>query len=184
MKINTRQMILVGLFAALTAIGAFIQTPLGAVPVTLQFLFTALAGILLGARLGALSQFVYIIVGLLGVPIFAGGKAGFSAVISPTFGYLIGFILGAYAIGKIAQSNEKPGFLKLLVASLTGIVIIYAIGVPYLYLIMNNVIGKNITFSTAFKTGCFIFIPGDLLKGIIAAVLGTKVVPSVRKASV
>lgn len=181
MKVNTKQMILVALFAALTAVGAFISIPLGNVPITLQFLFTALAGVMLGAKLGALSQLVYVIVGLIGIPVFAGGTGGFSTIVSPSFGYLIGFILGAYAIGKIAESSTKPGFLRLFTAALVGIIVIYAVGVPYLYLIVKNVMGKNITFTAALKTGCLIFIPGDLLKSVIAAVLGAKIVPVVQK---
>lgn len=183
MKINTKQMILVALFAALTAVGAFIQIPLGAVPVTLQFLFTALAGIMLGAKLGALSQLVYVILGLFGLPVFAGGKGGFSIVISPTFGYLIGFILSAYVMGRIVETDEKPRHLKILIAVLVGIAVTYIVGVPYLYFILRNVIGKNITFAAALKSGCIIFIPGDLLKCAIAYILGTKVVPAVKKIS-
>ena len=183
MKISVKEMILVALFAALTAVGAFIKIPVGTVPVTLQILFTALAGIMLGARLGALSQLVYVIIGLFGIPVFAGGTGGFSSIISPSFGYLIGFILGAYVIGKIAENNAKPNFIKLLIASIVGIIVIYAVGVPYLYLIVKNVIGKNITFAAALKTGFYIFIPGDLLKCIIAAALGTKVVPALKKAA-
>lgn len=183
MKVNTKQMILVGLFAALTAAGAFIQIPLGTVPVTLQVLFTALAGVMLGARLGALSQLVYVVIGLLGVPVFAGGTGGVSAVISPTFGYLTGFIFGAYVTGKISESSTRPGFIRLFTAALAGVAVIYAIGVPYLYLILNNVIGKNVTFAAVLKIGFYVFIPGDLLKCAIAAALGAKAVPAVQKAS-
>lgn len=181
MKISIRQMILVALFAALTAIGAFIQIPLGTVPVTMQFLFTALAGVMLGAKLGAMSQFIYVLIGLVGVPVFAGGTGGFEVVYKPSFGYLIGFIIGAYVIGKIAESKEKPGFMILFIAAIAGIAVIYTVGVPYLYFIMKNVIGKNITFMTALKAGMIIFIPGDMIKCLIAAVLGTKVIPAVSR---
>ena len=76
MKLNVKEMILAALFAALTAVGAFIEIPLGPVSFTLQILFTALAGIMLGAKLGALSQIVYVVIGLLGLPIFSGRMGG------------------------------------------------------------------------------------------------------------
>lgn len=183
MKINTKQMILTGLFAALTAVGAFIQIPIGTVPITLQLLFTVLAGVMLGSKLGALSQLVYVVIGLFGVPVFAGGTGGFSSVLSPSFGYLIGFILGAYVIGKLTEGIKKPGVVRLFLASLVGVMVIYLIGVPYLYLIVKNLMSKNITFAAALKTGFLIFIPGDLLKCIAASVLGMKVVPAVQKAA-
>lgn len=183
MKLNTKEMILVALFAALTAVGAFIKIPLGTVPITLQLLFTALAGIMLGSKLGALSQLVYMIIGLLGVPVFAGGTGGLTTVISPSFGYVIGFVLGAYVIGKIAEGQINPSLIRLFIASIAGVIVIYAIGVPYLYFIMNNVAGKSMTFANALKFGLVVFIPGDLLKCVIATALGVKVVPVVKRAT-
>lgn len=177
MKINTKQIILVGLFASLTAVGAFIQIPLGTVPITLQFLFTGLSGVMLGGRLGALSQFIYVIIGLFGMPVFAGGNGGIGAVVKPSFGYLLGFIIAAYVIGKIAEGSKKASFIRLLAASIAGIMVMYAVGVPYLYLILKNVMGKDITFSTALKTGFIIFLPGDLLKCIIISWLGVRCWP-------
>jgi biotin transport system substrate-specific component len=182
MKLNVKEMILVALFAALTAVGAFIKIPLGAVPITLQLLITVLAGILLGSKLGALSQLVYMIIGLLGVPVFSSGTVGLTSVISPSFGYVIGFVLGAYVIGKIVERKTNPSIVRLLIASITGVVVIYAVGVPYLYLMMNNVVGKAMTFGKALKVGLIIFIPGDLIKCALASALGFKAVPAVKKA--
>lgn len=174
MKINTKQIILVGLFAALTAVGAFIQIPLGTVPITLQFLFTGLSGVMLGGRLGAMSQLIYIAIGLFGVPVFAGGTGGIASIFKPSFGYLLGFILAAYLIGKLTEVSKGAVFIRLLAASAAGILVIYAVGVPYLYLIIKNVLSKDITFITALKTGFLIFIPGDLLKCLAVAWLGNR----------
>lgn len=90
-KIRTVDLILCALFAALIAVGAFIKIPIPGVPFTLQVLFTTLAGLLLGSRMGAVSVAIYIILGLAGVPIFTGG-GGIGYVVYPTFGYLIGFL--------------------------------------------------------------------------------------------
>ena len=95
---KTLMLVLTALFAALTAVGAFFKIPFALVAISLQFLFTAMAGILLGAGYGALSQLVYVLIGLVGVPIFALG-GGFSYVLQPTFGFLLGLIPSAFVIG-------------------------------------------------------------------------------------
>ena len=102
---KTKNLILVSLFAALTAVGAFIRIPIPFVPFTLQYLFCAFAGILLGPKLGALSQIIYVGMGLIGIPVFTEG-GGIAYVFKPTFGYLIGFIVAAYVIGKIAEKIQ------------------------------------------------------------------------------
>lgn len=174
MKLKVKQIILAGLFAALTAVGAFIQIPLWTVPVTLQFLFTALSGVMLGGKLGALSQLVYVILGLFGLPVFAGGIGGLGTIVKPSFGYLLGFIISAYIIGRIAEGLKKVSFTGLLAAAAIGLLATYLIGVPYLYLILSRVMGSDITLAAAIKAGFLVFIPGDILKCIITAWLGTK----------
>lgn len=180
MKIKTRDLILVAMFTALTIIGAFIKIPIGPVPITLQFLFTALAGVLLGSKLGALSQLVYVILGLIGVPVFTSG-GGISYIFKPTFGYLIGFTLAAYIIGKISENAKKISTMRLFIASLIGVMIIYAIGVPYLYIILKYVLGTKITVLGVLKTGFLVFLPGDIAKSIVVAVMGVKIVPVIKK---
>src|SRR5512139_4019246 len=114
-------MSLVALFAALSGISAFIRLPTPYIPLTLQPLMVMFSGLLLGGRLGALSQLVYVLVGLLGIPIFAhGGGPGY--VLQPTFGFLLGFILGAYVIGRLTERREPLHRGLLLVALLAGIV--------------------------------------------------------------
>ncbi|AGK95243.1 biotin transporter BioY [Clostridium pasteurianum] len=181
MKFNTRGMILTALFAALTAVGAFIRIPIGPVPITMQALFTILAGIILGARVGAMSQLIYVLLGLIGLPIFADGTGGLTHVVSPSFGYLIGFIISAFVIGKIVERSEKITFIKMFAICILGIIIIYLIGIPYLYVILKNVLFKEITFQYALKIGFLVFIPGDLLKVVIASLLAVKVIPILRR---
>ena len=120
MKISTRDMILVSLFTALTAVGAFLSIPIGSVPITLQSMFTILSGLILGPKLGSLSQLIYVLLGLAGVKIFAGFSGGPQTVFSPSFGFLIGFIFASYVVGLIANTNESISFKKILLAALTG----------------------------------------------------------------
>ena len=98
-------MVLCGVFTTLIAVGAFIKVPIPVVPFTLQFLFTMLAGLLLGGRKGALSVGVYILLGLVGLPVFAEG-GGFWYILKPSFGYIIGFILGSYVTGKMTENRR------------------------------------------------------------------------------
>lgn len=178
MKISTKDMILVSLFTALTAIGAFLSIPMGNVPITLQSLFTILAGLLLGPKLGSLSQLVYILLGLSGVRIFAGFSGGPQSVLTPSFGFLIGFIFAAYVVGKIGHNYENKkniNFKKIVLASFTGTFIIYLFGIPYMYIILNKVIGQEFTILQTLKAGCFIFLPGDILKAIISSLVGFKI---------
>jgi biotin transport system substrate-specific component len=181
MKITTKEMILVSMFAALTAIGGFLKIPVEPAAITLQFLFTAFAGIILGAKLGALSQIVYVVIGLIGVPIFTKG-GGLGYVFQPSFGYLIGFIAGAYVIGKIVEKSEKQNYITFFIASIVGSFIIYLIGVPYLYVIVKNVMGSDINFMWALKNGLLLFLPGDILKSIIIAIVGVNIIPKLNKA--
>ena len=100
---KTRTMVLCAMFVVLIAAGAWIKIPVPVVPFTLQYLFTMLAGILLGGRRGALAVCVYLALGLAGLPIFAQG-GGLSYLLQPSFGYLIGFAAGAFVTGTMARS--------------------------------------------------------------------------------
>ena len=158
---KTRTLILTALFAALTAVGAFLKIPFPLAAITLQFFFTAMAGTLLGKKYGALSQAVYVLLGLVGVPIFALG-GGFSYIFQPTFGFLLGLIPAAWVIGSIAK--RPLTFWRSVIAMLAGLAVLYAIGVPYMALIANGYLGKGLTFWQVLKNGMLIYLPGDLLK--------------------
>ncbi|MBM7625082.1 biotin transporter BioY [Sporohalobacter salinus] len=179
MDLEIKEVILVGLFAALTAVGAFIRIPIPYVPFTLQILFVLFAGSLLGSRLGLLSQVVYILTGLVGVPIFVHG-GGPSYVFQPTFGYLVGFALGAYVIGKIIDNIQEKKFIHFLIANLAGLTVVYILGVSYLYFNFNFIIGKSFSLMKAVQIGFLVPVPGDLFLAIVAALISKKVLAQVR----
>ena len=179
MKLTTRELIITALFTSLTAVGAFISVPLGPIPVTLQTIFVVLSGLILGARLGALSQITYIILGLIGLPIFSGGTCGLTSIVSPTFGFLLGFILAAFVIGKITQKNKS--LINIIYSVFIGSLIIYVIGIPYFYFIFTNYLGKSINFYQALKFACLPFIPGDIIKAIISITLAKQLIPRLSK---
>ena len=175
---KTRSLILTALFAALTAVGAFLKIPLPLSAITLQFFFTAMAGTLLGKKYGALSQAVYVLIGLVGVPIFALG-GGFSYIFQPTFGFLLGLIPCAFVIGKLAK--RPLTFWRTALSMLAGLAVLYAIGVPYMALIANGYLGKGLTLWQVLYKGMLIYLPGDLLKiavGSLLCVAVTRRMPS------
>ena len=167
---KARDAVFISLFAALTAVGAFIKIPIPHVPFTLQTLMVMFAGLLLGSRRGALSQVLYLILGLMGLPIFAQG-GGPAYILQPSFGFLIGFIAGAFTIGKVLDRSPNLTLSQTLFALVLGQGIIYLFGLSYLYLNLNFILQKPISLSSVFVIGLLIFIPGDVVKTIIAALL-------------
>lgn len=178
MKNKTRMMILAALFAALTAVGAFIRFPLGAMSVTLQFMFTAMAGVLLGAKWGAVSQTVYVVLGLVGLPVFTMG-GGIGYVIQPSFGFLLGLIPTAWVIGRLTE--KENGHWRIALACLAGLAVLYLIGLPYMYLIMKLYLHKSITVWTAVKAGMLVYLPGDAIKIALTVLLYKPLRRAIRK---
>ncbi len=180
MRFPVKTMTLTALFAVLTAVGAFIRIPFPLVPITLQTFFVFLSGTLLGSRSGALAQLLYVGMGLIGLPVFTGG-GGPQYVLHPTFGYLLGFIAGAWTIGFISERFEKPSFKVYLAACLAGTVVIYAVGVSVLYLNLNYVAGKVTTLRQVLEFGVIPFVLGDIIKMSGTAALASRVGPRLRQ---
>lgn len=175
---KTKELILMALFSALIAIGAFIQIPVPFMDYfTLQFLFVVLSGLLLGAKKGMFSVLVYLLIGLCGFPVFAAG-GGIQYVLRPSFGYLIGFAVASYTTGAVCKKlNEKIAVLHFshyFISCLSGMAVTYIIGFAYKYMILN--------FYTKTPTGIFTIvaaslpldIPGDVVLCITASLLAGK----------
>lgn len=168
MKNRTRNIVLAGLFAALTAVGALIRIPLGAMSLTLQFFFTAMAGVLLGGKWGAVSQAVYVLLGLAGVPIFTRG-GGISYLLQPSFGFLLGLIPAAAVIGAIARADNSRR--RTVLACAVGLLVLYAVGLPYMGIILNVYMGRGLSFWRILRDGMLVYLPGDCLKIAVTALL-------------
>lgn len=176
--LTTKNTILCALFIALIAIGAFIRIPVPVCPFTLQLLFTTLAGLLLGAKLGALSVAVYILIGLIGVPIFTEG-GGPSYIFQPTFGYLIGFALGAYIAGALTEKSA-PSFTRLLIANFINLAIVYLCGMVYVYIINNFYLNTPIGIWPVVLYCFLLAVPGDIVLCVLAALISKKLLPILR----
>ena len=171
---NTRNLVLTAFFVALTAIGAKIEVPLPYVPFTFQTFFVLLAGMLLGSRFGALSQVVYLAIGLVGVPVFArGGGVGY--VLQPTFGYILGFIPAAYSVDLLIEKRSHVTFPYFLITSFCGLVVVYAFGLMYLWLCTNFFLGKDLGLLQTLKIGLVVLLPGAVAKSFLAAFVGLEV---------
>jgi biotin transport system substrate-specific component len=164
-KASTRDMVYAALFGALTAAGAFIVIPLPPVPITAQTFFLNVAAILLGGPLGAVSQFIYVMLGIVGMPVFAGGKAGLGVLFGPTGGYLVGFIIASFVIGTVNKIRKEAGFFWYIFSMFIGMLIIYSLGCLQLSFV------AKMNFNKALAVGVLPFIPGDIIKIILAAIV-------------
>lgn len=173
---KTRHLVLCALFAALIAVGAFIRIPIPVVPFTLQLLFTMLAGLLLGPYWGTAAVCVYLAMGLLGLPVFAEG-GGISYVLKPSFGYLVGYAVGTFLTGYIAHKTPKAGMGRLLAANFVGLMVVYACGMAYYYVLSNFYLGTPIGLWPLFLY-CFVLaVPGDIVLCVLGAVLAKRLIP-------
>ena len=173
---RTRDMILCALFAALVAAGAFIRIPVPVVPFPLQFLFTCLAGSLLGSRRGMISVLVYLALGLVGLPIFAEG-GGIWYVLKPTFGYLIGFAVGTFVTGRMIERARELTLGRLLAANFAGLGLVYLLGMVWCYIISNYVLGTPLGIWPLFLYCFLLAVPGDICLCVLAAILTKRLRP-------
>jgi biotin transport system substrate-specific component len=171
-----RRMVLASLMAALTAVGAYIHVPIGPVPIVLSTLFVILTGLLLGSRWGLASMALYLLVGAIGIPIFAGGKGGFAHFLGPTGGYLIGYLVSAWITGLISERANRS-LIRDVIAAVIGSLILYGCGVPWLKIV------TEMSWSRAFLMGMIPFLIGDAIKVFVAVVLTRSARPMLNRLS-
>ncbi|MDF1552202.1 MAG: biotin transporter BioY [Deferrisomatales bacterium] len=166
---RTRDLVIIGLFAALTAVGAFLRVPLEPVPFTLQPLVVFLAGAVLRPRLALGSQLTYLAIGLVGLPVFANG-GGPAYVLHPTFGFLVGFSAAAWVIAAVVRWAPGGVWGRTLVGLLLGLGVVYLCGIAGLYLNLALFQGKIEVFRTVvWSLGGYLGF--DLVKVGLALVL-------------
>lgn len=167
MQSPEKSIALIALFAALTAALGLIPQytmPWG-VPITAQSLGVMLAGAVLGARRGALSMLLFILLVALGLPLLAGGRGGLGVFASPTAGFVIGFPFAAFATGFVMQQLKGPIVVSAIVAAiLGGIVVLYAFGMAGFYLLTDKTLFAAIGI-------LWVYIPGDLIKVVLTGLI-------------
>lgn len=170
---TTRDLSHIALFAAVTAalgLAPAIAVPLVPVPITAQTLGLMLAGSILGARKGALSQLVFVVLVAVGLPLLAGGRGGLGVLLAPGGGFVLGFPLGAWVVGLLTERMwTSYSLARALIANVVGgILAVYAIGIPYLALLGDLSLAQAAAGSAA-------FLPGDTLKAVLAALAAVTV---------
>ncbi|MBL7575749.1 biotin transport system substrate-specific component [Peptoniphilus asaccharolyticus DSM 20463] len=170
---STTRMVRIALFTALICVGAFISVPIGPVPISFQNFFVIMAALLLPAKDAALSVLIYVLIGLAGLPVFAQFTGGIQTIFKPSFGFLIGFIIGAYVIAKFV--GDSRDYKKIFLATIIGEIIFYLIGIPYMYYILAGMSKAPGTITALLQLGLIPFIPGDLLKMVVATAIAPKI---------
>lgn len=170
LPMKQKRLILTSLFSALIIVGAYLRFPLPPVPITLQTMFVILSGFLGGPAIAISSTAIYLLLGAIGLPVFSSG-GGLGILLGPTGGFLVGLLpasLIAGFAGRYAKKEEHPRIYMVLclVLGLVASAVVYLCGVPYLKY------SANLAWSAAWKAGMLPFIPGDLLKLLVATQLG------------
>ena len=172
MKGKSQSVVMCALFTVLIAVGAFIRIPLP-LPITFQLFFVVLSGLLLGSRRGAVSCILYMIIGLMGVPVFTQG-GGISYVFQPSFGYIIGFIFASFFAGLMVENKKTPTLKRMLAASFVGLLTAYSVGMVYYYIVCRFVLDINLGIGLLLIRCVLLTAPCDIALSFAAVFLSRK----------
>jgi biotin transport system substrate-specific component len=168
-------LVMTALFAALFSAGAFIAVPLGPVHIVLQNFFTLLSGLVMGPFLGAAAVGLFIVAGVIGLPVFANNTMGIARLLGPTGGYIFGYLLGAFVAGLVIgfpKQGEKIKIWRLALAVALGVLVVYIPGLIRLKFVLG-------AWPKTFAAGFYPFLFGDAVKAVIAALI----TPRLRRAT-
>ena len=157
--------------AAILTVSAWIAVPIGSIPITLQTAALFLIAGVLGWKRATLATLAYLLLGMIGVPVFAGFMGGISVIFSPTGGYLLGFFAISLIVGVIAEKNGEKFFIRLIVAMYLGLLLCYTIGTAWFMLF----IGENMGFIAAITLCVLPYLPFDVVKMILSVFLIVRV---------
>lgn len=186
-RIMAKELTICGLFASLIAVGAFIKIviPVGAdtMNFTLQWFFVLLAGLLLGSKKAFLSVGSYLVIGLMGIPVFARG-GGLAYLVRPTFGFLLGFALAAYAMGKICEWMHSSKTGVWMFSATVGYLIYYGMGILYFYFITHFVVvtPNTVGWAAIFAVYCLPTMVPDYILLVLAVMVAKRLRPVVAQA--
>jgi biotin transport system substrate-specific component len=177
LNLSTQQLVRASLFTALVIVFAIIPPlpmPFVPVPLTLQTLGVMLAGLILSPRLAALAMLLYVVLALVGFPVLPGGRGGLAVFAGPTGGFILGFIPGAFVVSWLAARRLSETTTAAMIARnfgaavFGGAIVVYAIGVPWLAMVTGMTIDRALM-------AVVVFLPGDLVKAVIATIVALRV---------
>ena len=166
MKFTLREMILVGIFAALTSVCAQISIPFTPVPLTFSLFAVFMSAVLLGPKCGAFSQIIYVLIGLCGAPVFAGFHGGIGILAGYTGGYILSYPVIALIVGLLLKNCKTLSRIDMIGAMVIGLIICYTMGASWLGFTLKKSVSEAITLGVA------PFLPLDLIKIVIVAIIG------------
>jgi len=171
MKLNTKELVICSLFSSLTAILTQISIPLPSVPITMQVFAVTLCGVVLGKKLGFISQIIYVLLGAIGLPVFTYFRGGVGMILGPTGGFILSFPIVAFIVGYFSEKfKSKEGIMFGMICSL---LVSYIIGTLQFCLVTNSDFFKGLTV-------CVIpFIVVDIIKLILATFVGRSILKRV-----
>lgn len=171
---NIHQLAINALFLSLLIVGAYLRIPLGFMTITLQLVFSNLAGLLLGPKQALIVCSTYLLMGLIGLPVFTNG-GGPDYVLNPTFGYIIGFALGAWLAGLILRGRQAETIKSAILFTVLNMLICYAVGATHFYLILNLVLNRATDIQQTLALAVYATLPKDLILGGLTAVVAVRV---------
>jgi len=173
-KTQTKYLVISALMTTLMCVGSYIKIPFIFVPLTMQFFFVNLSALIQPRKYAVLSVLAYVLLGLIGLPVFSGG-GGIGYVLTPTFGYIIGFFLSAVVSGTI-KPLIKASFGSRILLGVINIAIIYICGLAYFYLIAYYYLNSEISLAKLWISGCAVFIPSDTASMILSALIAGRII--------
>ena len=165
MKLSTRDLTQISIFAALPFVSGFLSIPVGPVPITLQTLLVLLTGFFLRPKAAFFAQSLHLLLKLL--------LGGFQSLLSPSFGFVFGFIAAATLISYLVHKKEGS-FLNYGIAAVAGTIVMSALGLPYIAAIQKRVMGNQLDLAEIFQMGRILFSPGDIAKALLAIILADR----------
>lgn len=171
---KTRYLTYTGLLLALLILCSQIVVPLPPVPITLQTFAVLLIGMVLPPLYALAATGIYALAGLLGLPVFANWSGGPQSFLSPSFGFVISFIVAAWLMAFYLQGKSHRGLVDYILAAIIGTIVIYAIGLPYLAWILNVLLHKGLSLIAILNIGILPFLLGDLFKLVLAILIARR----------
>lgn len=165
---KTQDLTRVALMLALLAVCSQIALPIGPVPITLQTLVVLIIGLILPTGQALLTMSLYLVLGLIGLPIFSQAMGGLQSVFLPSFGFILSFIPAVWVMSKICHKKNSHSIRRYVIAVIAGNLIIYIIGLSYMSFILTIYLGNEMSLWQILFVGMIPFIPGDIAKSIVA----------------
>lgn len=177
---KTRELVSNALMITLLIVSAQITIPMQPVPLTLQTLVVMMMGCLLSPKNAFLSILGYIILALAGLPIFAGFSGGLSSILSPSFGFILSWLVAAPAQASLLKKLKKQAWSHYFSSCCLNFILTYTIGLPYMAFILNIYLGQGMAIGQILMLGFIPFILGDFLKMLAASFISWRLSPTIR----